>query len=114
MLRAIQEARANANALFERRDLSMVVDRVAATARDLGHSRVYGSSAHGHMLVGALVSRWSDFSPWVPGAAVDVLLVDGPLVGIAGLVHCAETAKAMGARRVDALTVGSGGELASL
>ena len=66
------------------------------------------------MLVGALVSRCTALTPWVPGSATDVLLVDGPIVGTAGLVHSAETARAMGARRVDAVTVGSRSELASL
>ena len=107
LLRAIQDAHTNANRLFASDSLNSVVDRIAATAIEHGHDRVYGSSTFGHMLVGALVCRWPTLSPWVPGTTSNILLIDGPLVGTSGLMHAAETAKAMGAENVDALTAGS-------
>lgn len=113
LLRAIQKARTNANLLFAGGQLNAVADRIAATAVEHGHRYVYGGSTYGHMLVGALVSRCSSLTPWVPGTKERILLIDGPLVGTAGLAQAAQAARAMGAVAVDALTAGSSSDLRS-
>lgn len=113
LLRSVQDARTKANQLLAGDQLNEVVDRIAATAMQRGHAHVYAGTPFGFMLVGALVSRWRDLKPWVPGTLENVLLLDGPVAGAAGLVHSAEVAKAMGAKRIDAVTVGSSQDLAS-
>jgi hypothetical protein len=107
LLGSIEAARTRANLLFANGHLNRVADEIASCALAQGHTHVHGSSVFGHMLVGAVVSRCPDLVPWVPGTDANVLLVDGPLAGTAGILQAAHLATVTGARSVDALTVGT-------
>ena len=68
-------------------------------------SALFGASAMGHALAGALSYRLPTARMWAPGTAEPVLLVDVVVASVQGLESAGQHATQLGATRVAGLVV---------
>lgn len=110
LLRLLRQAHAETSKVVSGPRLEDAAAQIAAHARLHRFSRTYGCSPAGHMLVGAAALLSDELTPWEPGEAGKVLLVDAVVAGAAGIDAAAEAARRAGATDVAAVVVGIVGD----
>lgn len=106
ILRSVLAANSRTTEALRGEELIPTADGIAAMAEDHGNCQLFGASAFGTVLVGAILYSSSALSLWQPGSGGSVLLVDGFLAGIAGLEAAAARMRSTGASDVDAIVLG--------
>lgn len=99
------EADSRSRSLLADNSFRETVDAMASAVTATGISALFGASAMGHALVGALSYRLPTARMWAPGTAEPVLLVDVVIASVQGLEAVGDYATKLGATDLAGLVV---------
>jgi hypothetical protein len=107
LLAAVMEANRQTAQLIVPERFAGTIDALVVRAHALGASVLHGASGIGQSLAGAMAYASGQLRLWQVGEGTSVLLVEGVVASLAGVLFVGERLKAMGAESVDALVLGS-------